>query len=86
MRRLRPAGAVSRHGRPPLTRLLRDYENLGVILDAPDRARQLVVEQRSFVADVEAAAKKRPLGLSRDSLGYLDVTLHSPARRPEGGP
>ncbi|MEH1098528.1 ABC transporter substrate-binding protein [Micromonospora sp. CPCC 205561] len=48
---------------PPFERLFRDYQNLGRILGAQDRAGQLVAEQRGVVAEVEATARKRPRGL-----------------------
>jgi iron complex transport system substrate-binding protein len=42
---------------PPFERLFRDYENLGKIFGAPERASRLAAEQRATVAEVQAVKR-----------------------------
>jgi iron complex transport system substrate-binding protein len=45
---------------PPFERLFRDYENLGRIFGATERANRLVAEQRAAIAEVQAV-KREPV-------------------------
>lgn len=47
----------------PFERLFRDFTDLGKVLGVPDRAGQLVSEQRAVVDQARAAGQKRPAGL-----------------------